>query len=317
MKRIDRGDIRVGISGWRYVPWRGTFYPKGLIQKNELHYASRTVNSIEINGSFYALQNPERYANWYKDTPKDFIFSVKAPRFITHIKRLRDVEEPIANFFASGPLELRDKLGPFLWQFPPTFKFDKELFKNFLELLPASFHDAQVCAKKVDKHFVSVESKPNKNLRHAVEIRNESFVNEDFIHLLKDYGVALVVADTAGRWPQLEEITSDFVYMRLHGDAELYKSGYSDKALDHWYQRINLWSQGKQPENAKLILSPHSHKPLHSHDVYCYFDNTDKLWAPYDARKILEKFDLAEALEETPGRLPDTRQSKSSMKNRD
>lgn len=310
MKRSDRGDIRVGISGWRYVPWRGSFYPEGLVQKDELHFASRTVNSIEINGSFYALQNPERYANWYDDTPDNFIFSVKAPRYVTHIKRLRDVEEPIAQFFASGLLELEEKLGPILWQFPPTFKFDKKLFSNFLTLLP---ENADAARKISNYENRNTEQKSPGKLRHAIEIRNESFVNEEFIHLLKDHNVALVVADTAGRWPQIEEITSDFVYMRLHGDAELYRSGYTDEALSYWYKRIKLWSQGKHPADAKQILQTQT--PLTKpRDVYCYFDNTDKLWAPYDARKILEKFHLAENLEETPGKLSENLKRKSKMK---
>lgn len=296
MTQSSKSEIRVGISGWRYAPWRGSFYPKGLVQKNELHFASRTVNSIEINGSFYALQTPERYENWYADTPDNFMFSVKAPRYITHIKRLRDVKEPIANFFASGVLHLKEKLGPILWQFPPSFKFDKDLFKQFLELLPADTHDVTGAPKKLDKNVAE------KKLRHAVEIRNESFRNEEFIELLRHHKVALVVADTAERWPQIEDITSDFVYMRLHGDKELYRSGYSDAALERWYKRMKLWSEGKQPNDAKLITShvEKSHKPR---DIFCYFDNTDKLWAPFDARKILKKFDLVEKLEEEPGKL--------------
>ncbi len=295
MSKIVKGDIRVGISGWRYAPWRAHFYPKGLVQKNELHFASRTVNSIEINGSFYALQTPERYQNWYEDTPDNFIFSVKAPRYITHIKRLRDVQEPIVNFFASGVLELKEKLGPILWQFPPSLKFDKNLFTQFLELLPMDTHTAQQTKKSGDKKKLKTP------LRHAIEIRNESFNNSDFVKLLKHYHVALVIADTAGRWPQMEEITSDFVYMRLHGDQELYCSGYSDAALQYWYERIELWSQGKQPHDAKLITFAHD-KLYKPRDVYCYFDNTDKLWAPFDARKILEKFGLAKNLEEEPGK---------------
>lgn len=290
------GDIRVGISGWRYAPWRGSFYPKGLVQKKELHYASRTVNSIEINGSFYALQTPERYQTWYADAPDNFIFSVKAPRYVTHVKRLNDVEEPIANFFASGVLQLKEKLGPILWQFPPSFKFDPDLFTQFLELLPTDTHTAGALKEDVYKGV------PKKPLRHAIEIRNESFRNEDFIQLLRKYHVALVIADTAGRWPQIEEITSDFIYMRLHGDEELYRSGYSDAALERWYKRMVLWHQGKQPHDAKLILPHHTSTPKPK-DIFCYFDNTEKRWAPFDARKILDKFDLTKDLEEEPGKL--------------
>lgn len=214
MNKTLKSDIRVGISGWRYAPWRSHFYPKGLVQKKELYFASRAVNSIEINGSFYALQTPERYRSWYADTPDNFIFSVKAPRYITHMKRLHNVVEPIATFFASGVLELKEKLGPILWQFPPSFQFDEKLFTQFLELLPMDTHMAEKLTEGDDEKI------PKKRLRHAVEIRNESFKTEAFVKLLRQYHVALVVADTAGRWPQIEEITSDFVYMRLHGDQE-------------------------------------------------------------------------------------------------
>ena len=303
-------DIRVGISGWRYAPWRGSFYPKRLIQKKELYYASRTVNTIEINGSFYALQTPERYASWYDDVPADFKFSVKGPRFITHIQRLREVEVPIANFFASGVLELGNKLGPILWQFPPSFKFDKQQFRHFLTLLPQDTQAARACAENCAPEIRHPGLKPVKKaaLRYSVEIRNESFRDPEFIELLREFNLALVVADTAGRWPQMEDITSDFVYLRLHGDAELYKSGYSPEALERWFERMKLWSQGQQPEDAKLTLAAtHNAKGKDKpRDIYCYFDNTDKLWAPYDARKILEKFHLADKLEEAPGKLSAT-----------
>lgn len=140
--------IRIGISGWRYDPWRGVFYPKGLPQREELHYASRAVNTIEINGSFYALQRPDSYANWYADAPDDFIFTVKGPRYITHIRRLREVEEPLANFLASGIFNLRDKLGPILWQFPPNFKYDRARMAAFCELLPRDSDAARTLARK-------------------------------------------------------------------------------------------------------------------------------------------------------------------------
>ncbi|HTF94792.1 MAG TPA: DUF72 domain-containing protein [Cellvibrio sp.] len=279
-------EFRIGISGWRYAPWRNNFYPKGLIQRKELFFASRSVNSIEINGSFYALQTPDRYCNWYSETPANFIFSVKAPRYITHIKRLNDVEEPIANFFASGVLMLQEKLGPILWQFPPSFKFDKELFTQFLELLPKNIKTAVTLTKKFHHNFSTPkEIAPNQRIRHSVEIRNTSFVTEDFIELLRHFNVAFVVADSAGRFPFGEDITSDFIYMRLHGDKELYRSGYSDAAIHHWFTRIKSWSQGVQPRDAKLIGKRAKHPQLL--DVYCYFDNTDKLWAPKDARHLL------------------------------
>ena len=277
--------FHIGISGWRYAPWRNNFYPKGLVQKKELYFASRSVNSIEINGSFYALQTPERYASWNEDTPDNFIFCVKAPRYITHIKRLNDVEEPIANFFASGIFELKAKLGAILWQFPPSFKFDEEQFTRFLRLLPQTVSDAQQATRKYHPDFsVPNQVKQNKKVRHAVEIRNESFAQERFISLLREYNVAFVIADTAGRWPYAEDITSDFVYMRLHGDAELYRSGYSKAAIQHWFSRIKSWSKGVQPRDAKLIAK--RSKLNNSLEVFCYFDNTDKLWAPQDARQL-------------------------------
>jgi uncharacterized protein YecE (DUF72 family) len=297
--------IHIGISGWRYAPWRGDFYPKGLTQKNELKFASRAVNSIEINGSFYSLQRPELYAAWYDETPKGFVFSVKAPRYITHILRLRDVEKPIANFLASGVLALKDKLGPMLWQFPPSFKFDPERFETFLALLPhdteAALEMAKGCEARMEgRSYLEIDRK--RQLRHAVEIRNESFVDPAFVALLRKYKVALVVADTAGKWPYREDLTSDFVYIRLHGAEELYTSGYSDEALDNWCQRIRRWSQGQQPDDAQLI-SPTKPPPRKTRDVYCYFDNDVKVRAPYDARQLLRRLGLEEDLETTPGHL--------------
>ena len=297
--------IRIGISGWRYAPWRGDFYPEGLAQKDELHFASRTVGSIEINGSFYALQTPERYAGWSADTPDDFVFSVKAPRFITHVRRLREVEVPVANFFASCVLRLENKLGPVLWQFPPSFRFDAEQFEHFLGLLPQDTEAARTCAKQCDAKLRREEALAFKRegpLRHAVEIRNRSFVEPAFVELLSRYRVALVVADTAGKWPYQEDVTGDFVYLRLHGDEELYASGYSPEALDRWAERIRLWTCGEQPTDAQLI-DPQRQVPRRSRDAYCYFDNDIKVRAPYDARSLLERLGLTEHLEYVPGQL--------------
>ncbi|WP_417780860.1 DUF72 domain-containing protein [Stutzerimonas xanthomarina] len=297
--------IHIGMSGWRYAPWRGDFYPKGLTQKNELKFASRAVSSIEINGSFYSLQWPELYAGWYDEAPKGFVFSVKAPRYITHILRLRNVEKPIANFLASGVLALKDKLGPMLWQFPPSFKFDPEIFEAFLALLPhdteAALEMAKGCEARMEgRSYLQIDRK--RKLRHAVEIRNESFVDPAFVALLHKFNVALVVADTAGKWPYREDLTSDFVYIRLHGAEELYTSGYSEEALDNWCERIRRWHQGQQPDDAHLISTakPPSRK---ARAVYCYFDNDVKVRAPYDARQLLRRLGLEENLETTPGHL--------------
>ena len=296
--------IHIGISGWRYAPWRGDFYPEGLKQREELAFASRAVSSIEINGSFYALQTPERYAGWAAETPDGFCFAVKAPRYITHIRRLDDVATPIANFFASGPLQLGEKLGPILWQFPPSMAFDEQRFADFLALLPQDTEQALRSAKKADRlQDGSLDAPHQQKLRHAVEIRHPSFCDPAFIKLLRKHNVALVFADSAGKWPYAEDLTADFVYLRLHGNKKLYESGYDEDAIDHWHQRIATWSRGQQPGDAQLI---DSHKPRarKSRDVYCYFDNDLKVRAPYDAHALLEKFDLARELPNAPGQSP-------------
>lgn len=294
------GKIRIGISGWRYAPWRKVFYPEDLVQAKELHFASRALPSIEINGSFYGLQRPGSYLRWYEDTPDDFVFSVKAHRYITHILKLRDVEKPIANFLASGLFHLKEKLGPILWQFPPSFRFDTGLFESFLSLLPHDSEAALALAEKreqkmQDRDYLIIDS--NRALRHAVEIRNKSFVAPEFVKLLRKYDVALVVADTAGKWPYYEDVTSDFVYMRLHGEEELYASGYTDEALDRWAERIRAWSMGSQAKDAVLMstLKPKARK---TRDIYCYFDNDIKVKAPFDARKLLRRLDLEEGLQD-------------------
>jgi uncharacterized protein YecE (DUF72 family) len=284
--------IRVGISGWRYAPWRGTFYPKGLPQRDELKYASNILSIIEINGSFYALQRPESYAKWYEETPDDFVFSVKGPRYITHMKRLKEIEKPIANFFASGLFNLREKLGPILWQFPPNFKYDEERMRAFLELLPRDTAAASVIARKRDafmKGRTRLGIDANRPLRYAIEIRHDSFLDQSFIDLLREYKAAVVIAETARRWPMIQDITADFIYMRLHGDTEIYRSAYSDEALQRWAVRIAAWSRGMEPSDARKVV-PKRVPPKKNRDVYCFFDNTDvKLRAPFDAQTLRKK----------------------------
>ena len=280
--------IRVGISGWRFPPWRQVFYPKGLIQKDELHFASRQVNSIEINGSFYATQSPQSYKKWYAETPDDFVFSVKGPRYITHIRRLKDIKLPLANFYASGVLHLQEKLGPMLWQFPPNFIFHEDRLEEFFKLLPRDFKSAVKLAQQSDRYepdYPESAVRSNLKLRHSIEIRNHSFENPFFIQLLKKYNVALVFADTAGRWPYMEDVTSDFVYLRLHGDEELYTSGYGDEMLKWWSERVKAWSTGKKPEHSFELIEQSPNKK--DTDVYVYFDNDVKVHAPFDAQKLL------------------------------
>ncbi|WP_226938297.1 DUF72 domain-containing protein [Pseudomonas putida] len=299
-------EIRIGISGWRYGPWRKDFYPKGLRQDDELAFASRAVNSIEINGSFYALQTPERYERWRDETPEDFVFSVKAPRYITHVRRLREIDEALANFFASGPLLLGDKLGPFLWQFPPNLKFDVQRFSDFLAKLPHDRSAARRIARDAAERLQGsggTAIKGNARLRHAVEIRHPSFLCDTFIDLLRKHKVALVVADSAGKWPYVEEVTADFMYLRLHGDVELYSSGYTASALRRWRMRIQAWAAGGQPEDAQRVVRRAPAKRA-SRDVYCYFDNDQKVHAPYDARRLLGKLGLDGELVTEPGVEP-------------
>jgi uncharacterized protein YecE (DUF72 family) len=288
--------IRIGISGWRYKPWRGTFYPIDLPQRRELEYASRVLPTIEINGSFYSLQRPKSYACWYAETPPGFVFSVKGPRYITHMRRLRDVEKPLANFFASGVFNLKEKLGPILWQFPPNFQYDRGRMESFLDLLP---HDTLAACGVARKRSAWMKGRTrlaidaSRELRHAVEIRHDSFLDPSFIKLLRGHNVALVVAETARRWPMTHDVTADFVYMRLHGDKELYRSGYGDRALDRWARRIEAWSRGMEPTDAQKVLGEPP-PPAKERDVYCFFDNTDvKLRAPVDAQTLMRKLGLA------------------------
>ncbi len=261
--------VRIGISGWRYPPWRGVFYPEDLRQKDELPFAASVFNSIELNGSFYALQRPVNYTAWAGQTPPGFVFSVKAPRYLTHILRLKEFEVPLANFLASGLFELGDKLGPILWQFPPTFPFKQERIEPFLAMLP---HDMDEAARIAARHDAKVAGraslvpKVSAPLRHAMEIRHDSFVDPAFIAMLARYRVALVCADTVD-WPRLFDLTADYCYCRLHGSEQLYASGYDDDALDEWAARVVRWAQGGR-------------------DVFVYFDNDAKVRAPFDAQGL-------------------------------
>lgn len=278
--------IRIGISGWTYAPWRGVFFPKGLPQKHEMAYAARTFPSIEVNGTFYGLQRPKSFQAWYNGTPEDFIFAIKASRFITHIRRLRDAEQPMANFFAQGVLALGKKLGPFLWQLPPSYRFDPERLEEFFQLLPC---DTEAAAKLARRHeprmkgrvFLTPERK--RPLRHAMEIRHESFRDERFVQLLRKYRVGLVVADTV-EWPRLGDITADFVYARLHGSEQLYASGYSDTALDDWAHWFRSWSRSQSPRDVDRVSATKARVKVK--DIFVYFDNDVKVRAPFDALKL-------------------------------
>jgi uncharacterized protein YecE (DUF72 family) len=281
------GIVRIGISGWTYPPWRGVFFPEKLSQKRELEFAASTFHTIEINGTFYSLQRPSSYQSWVERTPEDFMFSVKAPRYITHMRRLRDVETPLANFFASGILKLGAKLGPILWQLPPNFKYSAELIEDFLKLLPKTTKEAIELGKQHD-HMVEgrsfLETDRNRSLRHALEIRHASFVAPEFIAMLRKHKVALVCAD-AVEWPRLMDLTSDFVYCRLHGSKELYASGYSKRAIEEWAERVATWAKGGESSDGDYASAKKATRRT-ERDVFVYFDNDAKVRAPRDAKRL-------------------------------
>lgn len=267
------GACRVGISGWSYGGWRGDFYPAGLPHHAELRYAAERFSTIEVNGTFYATQRPSTYAKWAEAVPEGFLFALKGPRFITHLRRLREIEAPLANFLASGPLTLGAKLGPLLWQLPPTLAFDEGTVRAFLELLPRTLQDARTLARRHDDRLKEAAIPPRlpvHPLRHALEPRHESFADPRCAELCGGYGVALVTADTAGRHPSLGVPAPDLAYIRLHGEERLYGGGYSDASLDRWASRMRTWAgEGR--------------------DVYAYFDNDADGRAPYDALRLAER----------------------------
>ena len=292
----EQGRIRIGISGWRYPGWRGVFYPPGLLQADELSYASRHFDTIEINGTHYSLQRPEFFARWRDETPEGFVFAVKGSRFITHMKQLRDIDAPLANFFAQGLLRLGDKLGPFLWQFPPRFRFDRDKLERFMALLPRDGDAAAALASGHDHRLAGrswAACEAGGSLRHAIEIRHPSFLDAAFVGLLRRHNIALVFADAVG-WPYAEDVTADFLYLRLHGSQELYASGYSEEELDRWAGRIAVWSAGGEPSDAKLI-DPAARPHRRPRDVYVYFDNDAKIRAPFDAQTLRRKLRLTSA----------------------
>lgn len=294
------GEIRVGISGWRYKGWRGVFYPPGLQQRRELEFASRTFNTIEINGTFYSLQHHTSFQQWARETPDDFIFSIKGSRFITHMKKLRGVDQAFANFVASGLLALGPKLGPILWQFPPQMRFDRDRFISFFNILPRSTNEAAEMAKTCDERMLKrsvLEASTDIPLRHTVEIRHESFATPEFVDLLREHDVGLTVADTP-EWPLLLDATSSLVYLRLHGAEQLYSSNYTDEALDVWADRIVTWARGATPPELAPArrISPDP-APVQPRDVFVYFDNDAKVHAPFDAQNLRRRVDrlLAQA----------------------
>ncbi|MFS0894102.1 DUF72 domain-containing protein [Microbacterium sp. 179-I 3D3 NHS] len=271
-----RGTARVGVSGWRYARWRGDFYPPKLPQRQELEYIGQQFSTVELNGSFYSLQRPESYRRWRASVPDDFLFAVKGSRYISHMLRLQNVETALANFFASGVLALGAQLGPILWQLPERQAFDPVVLQGFLQSLPRTTGEAAALARGHDarldgRAWVDIEA--DLPIRYALEPRSDTFHDERCVRLLHDHGVALAVADTAGRWPLFDTLTSDFVYVRLHGAEVLYHSGYTPEQLADWEARITGWTT---PDTAHA----------HGRDVYVYFDNDARGHAPHDAAAL-------------------------------
>jgi uncharacterized protein YecE (DUF72 family) len=276
-------EIRIGLSGWDYPRWQGDFYPPQLAVRKRLTYVAEHFDTVEVNGSFYALQRPTTYQRWYDATPDGFRFALKGGRFITHLKRLRDVGQALANFFASGPLVLADKLGPVLWQLPASTKFDESLISEFLAQLPTSTGAAADLAAHHDERLhgrAAPEATVDLPLRHALEVRHRSFDDSRYYDLLSRYGVANVVSDSP-TWPMFDRQTTDYAYVRLHGHSELYTSGYSSASLDSWAERCTGWA---------------ADGPVH-----VYFDNDAKGRAPHDAAGLLRRLAERQPASVVPG----------------
>jgi uncharacterized protein YecE (DUF72 family) len=261
------GKIFVGIGGWSFAPWRGVFYPDGLPQAKELAYAGAHLTSIEINSTYYGSQKPETFRKWAREVPDGFVFSVKGPRFATNRRVLAEAGDSIKRFFDSGLLELGDRLGPLLWQFAPTKKFDPADFGAFLELLPAKLE--------------------GRRLRHVIEARHDSFRSLDFIALLRKFGVVGVFAEHH-QYPAIADVTGDFIYARLQKGDDTVATAYPPKALDTWAERVRLWAQGKQPEDLPRIDSTHRPKTV-PRDVFVYFIHEGKIRAPAAAMALIER----------------------------
>ena len=266
-----RGEIRIGVSGWRYAPWRGVFYPPKLGQKRELAYVASQLSSLEVNGSFYSLLRPETYQRWSDETLDSFVFALKGSRYITHMLRLANARPALANFFASGVLALGAKLGPVLWQLPERFVFDRDRIERFFEMLPRTHAEAARLSRAHDARVdgrALTRARHVGPIRHVIEPRHPSFETSAFTALCAAHDVAIVIADTAGRFPTLvhPEVSST-VYVRLHGAEELYASAYAISELRSWSRRIRRWASDGR-------------------DVYVYFDNDVRAHAPFDAMAL-------------------------------
>jgi uncharacterized protein YecE (DUF72 family) len=264
---MTSGTIRAGIGGWIFEPWRGTFYPKGLAKTKELEYAGQHLQTIEINSTYYGTQKPETFAKWASQVPNGFVFSVKGNRFVTNRRVLAEAGESMQRFIKSGIAELGDRLGPLIWQFAPTKKFDPDDFGAFLDLLPSS--------------------ESGLALRHAVEVRNPSFIDPDFIALARQKAVAVVYAEHF-EYPEIADVTADFVYARLQKGDDAIETAYPAKALDKWADRVKHWAKGDVPDDLPLA-SPKQHPEKHPRDVFVYFIHEGKVHAPQAAQALTKR----------------------------
>lgn len=289
------GRVRIGTSGWRYTGWRDTFYPADVGRRGgPLVYNASCFNAVEVNGSFYGLLRPETYAAWHAQTPRGFVFAVKGSRFITHNKKLRDVDAALANFFASGVLRLAEKLGPIVWQLPQRARFDAERLAAFFALLP---HDTEAAARLARRHDHRVAGRSwtrpaaRRRIRHAIEVRGDEFFGPEFVRLARRHRIAIVVSD-APEWRLGEELTSGFVYLRLHGAERKYASRYTDAQLDAWGARIRCWQTGGEPTDARRITA-WSPPRRAGRDVYVFFDNDFEANAPHDALRLAARLGVS------------------------
>lgn len=276
----DGSRVRVGIAGWVFPPWRGHFYPPGLKQKDELRHASHAFPTLEVNGTFYAMQRPETFAAWAEQTPDGFVFALKGPRFITHMKRLKACAAPLANFLASGVLRLGPKLGPILWQLPPNLPFEADRLEGFLTLLPGDRAAAAAMAAGHEARMAGrawLEPGPPGLLRHVIEPRHPSFADPDCVALCRRHNVALAITDGIPEWPQFRSLTADFAYLRLHLSAAQGRGGYDEAAIAAWAERIAAWTAAGEASPPR--------------EVFVYFDaagdETVKLHTPANASSLL------------------------------
>ena len=281
------GQAWIGISGYDYKPWRGVFYPEKLPARDWLRFASRTFNSIELNGTFYSLKSPAVFERWLTEVPEtDFLFAVKGGRFITHNLKLRRCETALGNFFASGVLALGQRTGPFLWQLPATYRFDADRLDQFMGILPLDSTEGEAVAREHDERLrrgALVDAAAPVAYRHVFEVRHPSYFHPEFYDLLRAHGCGMVVADSAGKFPMSEEVTAPFVYVRLHGSEQLYVSRYSDEELDDWAEKIMRWRSAAAG----------------GRDVYVYFDNDAKVHAPRDAIRLMERLGMSPGIGQT------------------